>query len=686
MTAITYPHTRRDAVAEDHFGVRVADPYRWLETDVRNDPQVAGWVAEQNALTSRHLEDLPGREAFRTRLRLLFDHEQVSLPRRRGTRYFHQRNPGLDNQPRLLVREGVDGTDRVVIDPNLWSQDGATALAEWAPSEDGTLLAHAVQDGGTDWRTIRVLEVDTGRMRDDEVRWARFCSIFWTKDGSGFFYSRFPEPAAGGTFQAGVSGHAVYFHRLGTPQADDRLIHATPDHPHLLNMANLTRDGRYAAIVSTPGAGHNALAVVDLSQADWTARSIVADFDNAWALLGNLDTTLVLYTDRGAERGKIVTLDLSAPEPTFRDLIPEQAGVLQSASLVGGRLIASYAVDAQIEVRRFHLDGTPDGDIALPGIGTAGGFGGEIGNPETFFVFTSFNAPTTIYRYDVEAGAQQVWAAPHVAVDPATISVTQHFCTSRDGTRVPMFVVRHRDVTGPAPTLLYAYGGFSISLLPYYSPDQLAWIDQGGVLVVANLRGGSEYGRAWHDAGRRANKQNVFDDFIAAAEYLKAEGITSPDGLAIKGESNGGLLVGAVVNQRPDLFAAAFPGVGVMDMLRFNLFTGGSFWMSEYGDPARADDFRTLLAYSPLHTIRPDQDYPAILATTADTDDRVVPSHTFKYVAALQAANLGTKPHLVRIETRAGHGAGKPTDKVIDEVADMWSFAARWTGLHVTGR
>ncbi len=676
-----YPATKRVDVVDEYFGHKVADPYRWLENDVRGDPEIAAWVGAQNDVTRSHLAGLSGRDRFRARLTALFDHERLTVPQKRGGRYFFTRNNGLDNQSALVLRDGADGPERILIDPNAWSQDGATALAEWSASEDGAHVAFATQDGGTDWRTIRVLDVASGEMLEDAVAWARFSSPAWTRDGSGFFYSRFPQPEKEAAFEAPVAGHAVYFHKLGTPQSQDRLVYATPEQPHLIHVAGVTRDGRYAVIYSSPGSGGSALTVLDLASAAWTPHAIVDGFDHDWSVAGNVGTKFFLTTQKGAERGKIVTLDLGDAEPAFAELVAEKDAVLSGASLLGGRLILSYLRDARTEVERFRLDGAPDGVVALPGIGSAGGFRGHPEENEAFFVFTGQNAPTTIYRYDVAANAKTVWAEPKVSIDLDGIVVEQRFYASKDGMKVPIFIVRRKDVAGPAPTILYGYGGFGISMMPYYSPPQLAWVEQGGVFAVANIRGGGEYGKAWHDAGRLANKQNVFDDFIAAAEYLKAQGVTSPDGLAIQGESNGGLLVGAVVNQRPDLFAAALPGVGVMDMLRFHRFTAGRMWQRDYGDPAKEADFRNLLSYSPYHNIRPGKAYPAVLATTADTDDRVVPGHSFKYVAALQAADLGARPRLLRVDVRAGHGAGKPIDKAIEELADMWAFAARWTGL-----
>lgn len=581
-----------------------------------------------------------------------------------------------------MVREGAEGADRILIDPNQWSDDGASALAEWAVSDDGRYLAYAVQDGGTDWRTIRVLDVETGASLHDLIQRVRFSEIGWTKDGLGFFYSCFPDARGSAGDGMRVEGHAVFYHTLGTPQAKDRLVYSTPDRPHHLNLAGVTDDGRYAIVVSTPGPGANSLGVIDLARPDWEIRTLVSEAETSWTVVGNEGAKLFVQTQQGAERGKVVSIDLADAQPVFRDLVPEQDAALEAAYMFGGRLFLSYLVDARSEVRRHRLDGTLEGLLELPGIGSARVFSGRANDAEMFFVFTSNNAPTTIYRYDVAAGAMTIWAQPKVAADLHSIVVEQHFFASKDGTRVPMVVMRRADVA-TAPTILYGYGGFGISLSPFYSPAHVAWVEQGGIVAIANIRGGGEYGRAWHDAGRLRNKQNSFDDFIAAGEYLKEAGIASADGLVIQGESNGGLLVGAVTNQRPDLFAAALPGVGVMDMLRFDQFTGGQLWKADFGEPADEADFRTILAYSPYHNIRPGAEYPAMLVTTADTDDRVVPAHSFKYAAAIQAADLGPKPRLLRVDRRAGHGAGKPIDKAIEEVADLWAFAAHWTGLTV---
>jgi prolyl oligopeptidase len=686
MTAITYPATDRGDTVDEQFGVKVADPYRWLENDVRTDPKVAAWVEAENKITDAYLATLPGRDVFKARLKKLIDYERFGQPERKGGRYFYLHNTGLQNQAVLFVRDGVDGQGRVLMDPNGWSKDGATALGEWAPSEDGKKLVYAIQDGGTDWRTVKVLDVDTGKVLDDDIEWVKFSGLSWAKDGSGFYYSRFAAPPEGEKFQSTNENQTVYFHKLGTPQSADVMIYATPDHPKWSHGAGVTDDGKWLVIYTTEGTDNrNDVTVIDLTAPNPTPRKLFTGMANMWSLIGNQGGNFYWLTNKDAPRNKVVMTNLyarSAEAPQV-EVVPQDKAVLDTASLIGGKLIGEYMVDVKSEVRRFTLDGKPDGKVALPGIGAAGGFGGEADNPETFFTFTSYTTPTTIYRYDVATGKASVWAQPKVAFDPAGYEVTQVFYPSKDKTTVPMFIVRKKGMTGPAPTLLYAYGGFNISMTPAFSATRVAWLEQGGVLAVANIRGGGEYGKAWHDAGRLANKQNVFDDFIAAGEYLKAKGYTGKDQLAIQGGSNGGLLIGAVVNQRPDLFAAALPQVGVMDMLRFDRFTAGRYWVDDYGYPSKEADFKMLYAYSPYHNIRAGKPYPAILAATADTDDRVVPGHTFKYTAMLQSMDLGPKPRLVRIETRAGHGSGKPTDKIIDETAIDWAFIAKWTGLEV---
>jgi prolyl oligopeptidase len=682
--AIVYPPTPREDTVEPMFGMDVADPYRWLENDVRNDIAVRAWVDAQNATTSAYLDTLPNRAGFAERLTALWNYERLGIPEQRGGRYFYQRNDGLQNQAVLHVRDGLDGAPRVLIDPNGWAEDGATALAEWSPAVDGRRVAYGVQDGGSDWRTLHVLDVDRGQPLEDEVRWVKFSAIAWARNGNGFFYSRFPAPDADAAHQSLNLNHAVYFHQVGTAQESDRLVYATRDRPRLNHVAEVTEDGRWLVVYSSEGTDARVeVTLLDLESATARPRTLIRNLEHNWQLAGTRGAMLYFLTNRDAPRQRIVAIDVASASRITHEIVPEDAATLESVSLVGDRLIASYLVDARSEVRLFTLEGKPAGIVALPGIGSVGGFAGEGGEPETFFAFTSFATPTRIFRFDSATGEVTPFAEPQVAFDPRDYLVSERFFASRDGTRVPMYVVHHRDLdlSSGAPTILYGYGGFNISLTPAFSVANLAWMERGGVYAQASIRGGGEYGKAWHDAGRLANKQNSFDDFIAAAEHLIAEGITTPAKLAIRGGSNGGLLVGAVTNQRPDLFACALPAVGVMDMLRFNRFTAGRYWVDDYGDPAREADFHTLITYSPIHNIRDGADYPAILITTADTDDRVVPGHSFKYAAALQAAEIGERPHLIRIETRAGHGAGKPTAKLIEEYADLWAFAARWTGM-----
>ena len=679
---MAYPQTKRVDLVETQFGVSVADPYRWLENDVRNDGEVRSWVDAQNKVTNAFLATLPGREALEKRITELYDYERFAAPEKKGGRYFYTHNSGLQNQSVLFVRDKVDGEGRVLIDPNPWSKDGATALAEWEPNEQGTKLLYAIQDGGTDWRTVKVRDVATGKDLPDEIKWVKFSNLSWAKDGSGFYYSRFPAPKAEGTYQSLNENQQIYFHKLGTKQSADRLMFSTPRQPDLNNVAEVSDDGRWLIVYSSSGTDPRyQVSLLDLRQGKARPRMLIRGFDNNWGYIGNRGPAFYFVTDKGAPRQRIVSLNVLAAKPVPRTIVPEDQATLDSAHLVGGKLIANYLADAKTEVRVHGLDGALVRKVELPGIGTASGFAGKFEDPETFFAFTSYNRPTTIYRYDVKNGEQGVWAAPKLAFNPDDYSVNQVFYASKDGTRVPMFLVRKKTVSGPAPTLLYAYGGFNISMTPAFSATRLAWLEKGGVYAVANLRGGGEYGKAWHDAGRLSHKQNVFDDFIAAGEYLKAQHIASPHGLAVEGGSNGGLLIGAVVNQRPDLFDAAHPAVGVMDMLRFDRFTAGRYWVDDYGYPNKEGDFRTLLAYSPYHNIKAGVHYPPVLVTTADTDDRVVPGHSFKYISAIQADDPNGAPHLIRIETRAGHGSGKPTTKIIEEASDVMAFLGHFTGL-----
>jgi len=689
MQPIAYPETRKGDAAETLFGERIADPYRWLENDVRGDAEVADWVARQNAVTQAYLATLPQRSWFAGRIRALMDYERFGLPKKAGGRYFYTRNSGLQNQAQLFVRNGLRGKPRLLLDPNAWAKDAATALDAWKPSEDGRYLLYSVQDGGSDWRILRVLDVASGRTMPDEIRWAKFTGLAWVGD-EGFLYSRFPAPKEGETFQARNYNHAVYFHRFGTDQAQDVLVHATPDQPECQHYAQVTEDGRHAVVTSSIGTdARYEVRVIDLARRGrdrWKARTLVSGFENDWRLVDGLGRGLWFVTNWNAPRFRLVAIDLAARKPVWRELVAQSEETLDQGSIIGDKLILTYLKDASTRALIYGLDGKSISTLALSGIGTASGFAGRPGDPETFYSFTSFAQPQAIYRLDLATGRTSVFARPALTFEPRDYVVAQEFYTSKDGTRVPMFIVRKKSVAvagRPVPTLLYGYGGFDVSLTPSFSSARMAWLEAGGAFALANLRGGGEYGKEWHDAGRLARKQNVFDDFIAAGEFLIARGIAPKGGLAIQGGSNGGLLVGAVVNQRPDLFAAANAQVGVMDMLRFDRFTAGRYWVDDYGYPDREADFRVLRAYSPYHNIRAGAAYPAMLVTTADTDDRVVPGHSFKYTAALQAAGVGGKPQLIRIETRAGHGSGKPTDKAIEESADVLAFLAEWTGLEV---
>ena len=681
-TPIAYPSTATVAQTDTLHGVKVADPYRWLEGDVRTQKPVADWVAAQNAVTQAYLKTLPGRDALKARLTQLFDYERVTVPEVRGDRLFFRKNSGLQNQSVLMVQDGKDAA-RPLIDPNLWAKDGATALAEWSASPDGKRLAYAIQDGGTDWRTIKVIDVDSGRILSDDLDWVKFSNIAWTGDNSGFFYSRHPADPKGKDFVSAVYDHDVFFHRVGTPQSADTQIYASSDNRGYYNEGMTSADGRWLVIRSSTGSDDSyEIRVKDLADATGTLKSLIAKRSDDWRFVGNRGDTLYFVTNAGSPKYRVIAFDDLAGTP--RTIVAEGKDTITGAHLVGNHLLVTALKDASTQVRRYSPDGVPQGVVALPGIGTASGFEGEPDSNATHYAFASYNMPTTIYRYDADANASTVFAAPKVAFDPADYVVVQRFFTSKDGTKVPMFVAHKKGLVhgkGGAPTLMYGYGGFNINVLPAFQVDALAWMEMGGVYAEVTLRGGGEYGAAWHDDGKLLKKQNVFDDFIAGGEYLIKSGIASKDGLAIQGGSNGGLLVGAVVNQRPDLFAAALPAVGVMDMLRFPLFTEGRTWTDDYGDPADAVQFRNLLGYSPYHNIKGGKKYPAIMVTTADTDDRVVPGHSFKYAAALQAAKIGDKPHLIRIETRAGHGSGKPTSKQIDEIADLWSFIGYWTGL-----
>jgi len=682
---LTYPEARTVDVVEEQFGEYIADPYRWLENDVREDPEVAEWVKAENAVTDAYLEKLPGRKVLADSMTELFDFDDLGNPDEAGGKYFYERKSGGQNQAVLYVRDGADGEERMLIDPATWSKDGATALAGWKPSADGSLLAYAVQDGGSDWRTLKVLDVATGEVKEDTVEWAKFTDLAWMPNNIGFLYSRFPKPEEGAAFQSLNANHAVYLHVMGSEQAKDTKVYATPDQPELNHSAQLTSDKEWVVITSSSGTDERyEITLIKVDAPKLQTRKLVSGFENDWRLIDGVGDTLYFVTNKDAPRMRVVKTDVSAAEPEFTEVVPQSDAVVGGAMIVGDRLVISYLVDAKSQLSVFDLDGKALGTLDLPGPGQVGSLSGSMKSDEGFFTFQSFNRPTTVFRYDGEA-APTIWAKPALPFDPDTVEVTQRFYKSKDGTKIPMFLVhmKGQDLSKGAPTMLYGYGGFNISVLPQYKPAWMAWIKAGGVFASANLRGGGEYGKEWHDAGRLQNKQNVFDDFIAAGEYLIGEGITPKDGLAIEGRSNGGLLIGAVMNQRPDLFTAGHAAVGVMDMLRFNRFTAGRYWVDDYGYPDKEQDFKTLLAYSPYHNLKGGVDYPALIVSTADTDDRVVPGHSFKYVARLQALDTGDAPHLIRIETRAGHGSGKPTDKLIEEYSDIYAFLADATGLEL---
>ena len=678
---IEYPETAAVEHVDLYHGVEVADPYRWLEDDIRESEDVDAWVEAQNEVTFAYLDSIPERDIIEKRLTELWDYERYGMPYKEGGLYYYSYNDGLQNQNVVYVQKSLDAEAELLIDPNTWSEDGTVAMASYFPSPDGRHVAYMIQDGGSDWRQVRIIEVDGGALLDDELDWLKFTGLSWAKDGSGFYYSRYPETSDEEKFQSLNANHAVYFHRLGTTQDEDALVFNQPENPEWGYAASVTDDGAHLVITVWKGTDNRYQIVhQDLTVADDAPEFLIEGFDHDFSLVGNVGSELYFRTNKDAPRNRLIAIDVENPEPeNWREVIPEAVDVLDGVSLVGGRIIADYMQDAQTIVKVFDLEGRQTGTVNLPGIGTAGGFQGHFDDPETFFVYTSYNTPTTVNRLDVETGEVTVFRKPDVAFDPDDYVVRQVFYKSADGTRVPMFISHHKDFkpTGNTPTMLYGYGGFNISQTPSFSITRLAWMEMGGVYAVANLRGGGEYGEEWHKAGTKLQKQNVFDDFIAAAEYLVEENYTNPSKLAIFGGSNGGLLVGAVTNQRPDLFGAAIPAVGVMDMLRFHKFTAGRFWVDDYGSADDPEEFKALYAYSPYHNIKPGTEYPAVMVTTADTDDRVVPGHSFKYAAAIQQAQAGDAPVLIRIETRAGHGAGKPTDKVVQEYADRWAFLVK---------
>jgi prolyl oligopeptidase len=678
ITPITYPSARKSDQVDDYHGVKVPDPYRWLE-DLDSE-ETRNWVAAENKLTVAFLNEIPARTKIKDRLTKLWNYERFGVPFKEGNKYFYSRNSGLQNQSVLYTVTSLDGQPKLLLDPNILSSDGTVALSAMSVSEDGKLLAYSLSASGSDWQEWKVRDVETGKDLSDELKWVKFSEASWTPDGKGFFYSRYDEPK-GDSLKGTNYFQKLYYHKLGTPQSEDTLVYERPDQKDWLFGGSVTQDGRYLIITVSQGTDvKTRVYYKDLKSDNAQVVKLLDDFDASYNFIGNKGNVLWFQADLDAPRGKIIAIDITKPErANWKILVPESKEALQSVSVINHMFIANYLQDAHTQVKIYDSQGKFMREVEFPGIGTAAGFGGKARDKETFYVFTGFTAPSTVYRYDMVTGKSTIFRQPKVDFNPTDFETKQVFYTSKDGTKVPMFITHKKGLKldGNNPTYLYAYGGFNISLTPAFSVSNLVWMEMGGVFAQPNLRGGGEYGEKWHQAGMKLKKQNVFDDFIAAAEWLIANKYTSTPKLAIGGGSNGGLLVGAALTQRPDLFGATVPAVGVMDMLRFQKFTIGWAWVSDYGSSDNADEFRALYAYSPLQNIKPGTHYPATMVTTADHDDRVWPGHSFKFAAALQAAQEGPAPILIRIETKAGHGAGKPTSKVIEEIADRWAFLVR---------
>jgi prolyl oligopeptidase len=678
---LTYPESIKGEQVDTYHGVPVADPYRWLE-----DPEQAKeWIEAQNEVTFSYLKALPARESIRARLTELWNYERYGMPFKAGDRYFFRKNDGLQNQSVLYTLPTLEAAPQVLLDPNTLSTDGTVALMNTAVSENGQYLTYGLSLAGSDWMEFRVRDVATQEDLSDHLQWVKFSGASWTHDHKGFFYSRYAQPEH--ELEQVNHYQKLYYHRIGTPQSEDQLIYERPDQKEWGFNGSVTEDGCYLIIYVWRGTDpKNLLFYQDLQQPDAPIVELLNEFEADYHLIGNDGSTFWVQTDLDAPRGRVVAINVTQPKrKDWQEIIPETSDTLQSVSLINHQLIANYLQDAHTVIKIRALDGRFIRDLELPGIGSAGGFDGKRQDLETFYAFTSFTTPTTLYRYDLTTGTSQVFRQPQVAFDPEDYETQQVFYPSQDGTQIPLFIVYRKGLVldGQNPTLLYGYGGFNVSITPSFSAQYLQWMEMGGVYAIATLRGGGEYGETWHQAGTKHNKQTVFDDFIAAADWLISQKYTAAEKLAIIGGSNGGLLVGACMTQRPDLFAAALPAVGVMDMLRFNKFTIGWAWEAEYGSPEDEADFKTLYQYSPLHNLKPGTAYPATLITTADHDDRVVPAHSFKFAAALQAAQSGEAPVLIRIETQAGHGAGKPITKVIDEAADKWAFLVKVLDLSV---
>lgn len=668
---IEYPATERENVVDNYFGTEVADPYRWLEDD--NSERTAAWVRAQNEVTFDYLSKIPFRDAIRERLTELWDYPKESAPSKKGDWYYFFRNDGLQNQSVMYRKRSLESDEcEVFLDPNKLSDDGTVALSSAAFSKDGKYLAYATAASGSDWIEIRVMETETKRVLDDCIKWVKVSGATWAPDNKGFYYSAYDAPKDG-VYSSKNEYQKVYYHRVGTPQSADRLVYSDPEHPLRYFHAWQSDDSRWVFVSSSEGTSGSEILYKRRNARKF--KVLLKGFDYDYGIIECEDDKLYVMTNEGAENYHLIRIDLK--DPSKREVvIPERENLLEGVGSAGGCLTAIYLEDAQNKVYQYGMDGTLIREVALPGIGTVSGFGGEKEDTELYYSISTFTAPTTIYSFDVKSGESKLYLRPEVKFNPDDFTTEQIFFTSKDGTRVPMFVSYRKGLklNGKNPCYLYGYGGFQINLTPSFNPASIMFMEQGGVYVFVTLRGGLEYGEKWHKAGMLENKQNVFDDFIAAAEYLIDKGYTSSKKLAIAGGSNGGLLVGACEVQRPDLFAVCLPAVGVMDMLRYHKFTIGWGWVVEYGSSDNEEQFEYIYRYSPLHNIREGVKYPATLVTTGDHDDRVVPAHSFKFAATMQHAQAGNAPILIRIETKAGHGAGKPTSKRIDEAADTYAF------------
>ena len=682
-TRMKYPETKKVDHVDDHHGTKVPDPYRWLEDDVRQSKEVAEWVEAQNKVTFAFLESIPQRDAIKKRLTDLWNYEKFGVPVKAGGRYYYFKNNGLQNQSVMYAIDTLTSEPRVLIDPNSWSKDGTVALAATSFSDDGKYLAYSVAEAGSDWNIWRVMEAESGRLLTEELKWVKFSGVSWTKDNRGFFYSRYDEPKEGAAFQSLNKNQKVFFHRVGSSQADDVLVYKRPDQPDWGFQTTVTDDGRYLIITTWKGTDDKyRVAYKDLLEPYGMPIDLIDNFDHEYTFIGNEGPVFFFQTELEATRKRVIAIDTRKPH-LLKELIPEAKETLVGVNILANQFVATYLKDAKTQVKLFSLEGRFIREVEFPGIGSAGGFGGKREDTETFYSFSSFATPLNIFRYDMLTGKSELFRKTTVKFNPDDYEVSQVFYKSKDGTKVPMFLAHKKGLKkdGSNPTLLYGYGGFAISLTPSFSVSRLAWMEMGGIFAMPNLRGGGEYGEEWHQGGTKLNKQNVFDDFISAGEWLIENKYTLSPKLAIQGGSNGGLLVGACMAQRPDLFGACLPAVGVMDMLRFHKFTAGRFWVDDYGSADDPDQFKAILAYSPCQNLKPGKKYPATMVTTADTDDRVVPGHSFKFAAALQAAQAGDAPTLIRIETRAGHGAGKPTSKIIEEASDQWAFLVKTLGM-----